>query len=340
MKALFVGGTGTISMGIVRRLAAETDWEVWLLNRGNRRAEVPEGVHQIQADISDEKATAEILKDQFFDTVCEFIGFTKNQVERDYRLFKGKTRQYIYISSASAYHKPAASYIITEGTTLSNPYWEYSRNKIACEEFLMEKYRTEGFPVTIVRPSHTYDERSIPMGVHGNGGSWQVIRRMMEGKPVIIHGDGSSLWHLTFNTDFAIGFIGLMGNRHAIGEAFHITGDEVLTWNQIYQTIADALNVKLNAVYVSSAFLAEAGKKMGYDFEGGVIGDKSVSVVFDNSKVKRLAPDLRTTVPFNIGVRKALDYILAHPELQKEDPEFDAWCDRVIAAQQKALESL
>ena len=340
MKALFIGGTGTISMGIVRRLAAETDWEVWLLNRGNRRAEVPEGVHQIQADISDEKATAEILKDQFFDTVCEFIGFTKNQVERDYRLFKGRTRQYIYISSASAYHKPAASYIITEGTTLSNPYWEYSRNKIACEEFLMEKYRTEGFPVTIVRPSHTYDERSIPMGVHGNGGSWQVIRRMMEGKPVIIHGDGSSLWHLTFNTDFAIGFIGLMGNRHAIGEAFHITGAEVLTWNQIYQTIADALNVKLNAVYVSSAFLAEAGKKMGYDFEGGVIGDKSVSVVFDNSKVKRLAPDLRTTVPFNIGVRKALDYILAHPELQKEDPEFDAWCDRVIAAQQKALESL
>ena len=340
MKALFIGGTGTISMGIVRRLAAETDWEVWLLNRGNRKAEVPEGVHQIQADISDEKATAEILKDQFFDTVCEFIGFTKNQVERDYRLFKGKTRQYIYISSASAYHKPAANYIITEGTTLSNPYWEYSRNKIACEEFLMEKYRTEGFPITIVRPSHTYDERSIPMGIHGNGGSWQVIKRMMEGKPVIIHGDGTSLWHMTFNADFAIGFIGLMGNRHAIGEAFHITGDEVLTWNQIYQTIADALNVKLNAVYVSSAFLAEAGKKMGYDYERGVIGDKSVSVVFDNSKVKRLSPDLRTTVPFSIGVRKALDYILAHPELQKEDPEFDAWCDKVIDAQKKALESL
>ena len=163
---------------------------------------------------------------------------------------------------------------------------------------------------------------------------------MMEGKPVIIHGDGTSLWHMTFNADFAIGFIGLMGNRHAIGEAFHITGDEVLTWNQIYQTIADALNVKLNAVYVSSAFLAEAGKKMGYDYEGGVIGDKSVSVVFDNSKVKRLSPDLRTTVPFSIGVRKALDYILAHPELQKEDPEFDAWCDRVIDAQKKALESL
>ena len=337
MKALFIGGTGTISMGIVRRLAAETDWEVWLLNRGNRKAEVPEGIHQIQADISDEKATAEILKDQFFDTVCEFIGFTKDQVERDWRLFRGKTRQYIYISSASAYHKPAASYIITEGTTLANPHWQYSRNKIACEEFLMEKYRTEGFPVTIVRPSHTYDERSVPMGVHGNGGSWQVIRRMMEGKPVIIHGDGTSLWHLTFNTDFAIGFIGLMGNRHAIGEAFHITGDEVLTWNQIYQTIADALNVPLNAVHVSSYFLAEAGKKMGYDFEGGLIGDKAVSVAFDNSKLKRIAPDMRTTVPFSIGVRKALDYILAHPELQKEDPEFDAWCDRVIAAQQKAL---
>jgi nucleoside-diphosphate-sugar epimerase len=340
MKVLFIGGTGTISMGIVRRLAKETDWEVWLANRGNRNAELPAGVHTISLDISDEHSSAEKLKDLRFDTVCEFIGFTKDQVERDLRLFRGKTNQYIYISSASAYHKPAADYRITEGTTLANPYWEYSRNKIACEEVLMKAYREEGFPVTIVRPSHTYDERSIPLGIHGNRGSWQVIRRMMEGKKVIIHGDGTSLWHLTFNSDFARGFIALMGNRHAIGEAFQITGDEVLTWNQIYQTVADALGVKLHAIHISSEFLAETGKKMGYDFEGGVIGDKSVSVVFDNSKLKRLAPDMRTEIPFHVGVRKALDYILAHPECQVPDPEFDAWCDRVIEAVEKAKKSL
>ena len=246
MKALFIGGTGTISMGIIRRLAAETDWEVWLLNRGNRKAEVPDGIRQIVADINNEADVADLLKDMTFDTVCEFIGFTRDQVERDYRLFKDKTRQYIYISSASAYQTPPADYRITEGTALANPHWEYSRNKIACEEFLMEKYRTEGFPVTIIRPSHTYDERTVPLGVHGNNGFWQVIKRMMEGKPVIIQGDGSSLWTMTWNGDFARGFIGLMGNRQAIGEAFQITSDETLTWNQIYQTIADALGVKLH----------------------------------------------------------------------------------------------
>ena len=336
MKALFIGGTGTISMALVRRLAEKTDWEVWLLNRGSRAADVPAGVHTITADISNEQEVAEKLRGCFFDTVCEFIGFTLDQVERDWRLFRDKTRQYIYISSASAYLKPAAGYVITEGTTLANPYWEYSRNKIACEEFLMKKHREEGFPVTIVRPSHTYDERSIPLGVHGNKGSWQVIRRIMEGKPVIIPGDGSSLWTLTFNTDFARGFTGLMGNRHAIGEAFQITGDETLTWDQIHQTIADALGKKLVPYHVASDFLAAAGKKAGYDFEGGLIGDKSVSVVFDNRKLKRAVPDMKTKVPFHVGVRKALDYILAHPECQKEDPEFDAWCDRVIAALEKA----
>ena len=336
MKALFIGGTGTISMGIVRRLAAETDWEIWLLNRGNRSAEGPAGVRQITADISNEAETAEKLKDMTFDTVCEFIGFTRDQVERDYRLFNGKTRQYIYISSASAYHKPAADYRVTEGTALANPYWEYSRNKIACEEFLMQKYREEGFPVTIVRPSHTYDERTVPLGVHGNNGFWQVIQRMIDGKPVIIQGDGSSLWTLTWNGDFAIGFIGLMGNRHAIGEAFQITCDETLTWNQIYRTIADALGVELHAVHVASDFLAETGKKYGYDFEGGIIGDKSVSVVFDNRKLKRAVPEMRTEVPFHVGVRKSLAYILSHPELQKEDPDFDAYCDKVIAALEAA----
>ena len=335
-KALFIGGTGTISAAIVRRLVGELGWQVWLLNRGNRPDAVPEGAHSIVADINDETAVLNMLGDMTFDCVCEFIGFTPDQVQRDYRLFKGRTRQYIYTSSASAYHKPAASYIITEGTTLANPHWEYSRNKIACEDFLMKVYREEGFPVTIVRPSHTYDERSVPLGVHGKKGSWQVIKRMLEGKPVIIQGDGTSLWTMTFNTDFAIGYTGLMGNRHAIGEAFQITGDETLTWNQIYATIADALGVELKAYHVASDFLAAVGDKYGYDFEGSLIGDKSVSVVFDNRKLKRAVPDMRTEVRFDQGVRIALDYVLSHPERQIPDPEFDAWCDRVIEAQERA----
>ena len=331
MKALFIGGTGTISTAIVKKLAADPMWEVWLLNRGNRADAVPEGVHQIICDVSDEAAAAKALEGMEFDTVCEFIGFTVDQVERDYRLFNGKTKQYIYISSASAYNKPAASYVITEGTTLANPHWEYSRNKIKSEEFLMKKYREEGFPVTIVRPSHTYDERNVPLGVHGKKGYFQVVKRMLEGKPVIIQGDGTSLWTVTFNTDFAVGFTGLMGNRHAIGEAFQITSDETLTWNQIYQTIADALGVELKAYHVSSDYLSAVGDKYGFDFEGSLTGDKSVSVVFDNSKLKRIVPDMKTTIPFSRGVRIALDYVLTHPELQVEDPEFDEWCDKVIS---------
>lgn len=340
MKALFIGGTGTISMGIVRKLSEDPLWEVYLLNRGNRKDEVPQGIRQITADIHDEAEAAKQLEGMEFDVVSDFIAFDVNAVERDYRLFKGKTKQFIFISSASAYNKPAASYVITEGTTLANPYWEYSRNKIACEEFLMEKYRSEGFPVTIVRPSHTYDERNIPLGVHGNKGFYQVIRRMQEGKPVIIQGDGSSLWALTFNSDFAIGFIGLMGNSHAIGEAFQITGDEILTWDQIYRTIADALGVELKPYYVSSAFLSEVGERYGYDFRGSLLGDKSVSVVFDNSKLKKLVPQMTTSVPFHKGVRIALDYVLSHTDRYEEDPEFDSFCDKVINAIEKAKEDI
>ena len=337
MKALLIGGTGTISMAITRKLARD-GWDVSLLNRGSRTAELPEGVRLLTADINDEAAVAALLEGEYFDVVGEFIGFTPDQVERDYRLFAGKTGQYIYISSASAYHKPVSSYLITEGTSLANPYWEYSRNKIACEEFLMRKYREEGFPVTIVRPSHTYDERSIPLGVHGKNGFWQVIRRIQEGKPVIIQGDGTSLWTMTFNTDFAEGYTGLMGNVHAIGEAFQITCDETLTWNQIYRTIGEALGKEVHPYYVSSEFLAEVGKE--YDFCGSLIGDKSNSVVFDNTKLKKLVPGFTTKVPFQKGVRIAVDYVLSHPECQKEDPEFDAWCDRVIEALEAAKKSI
>ena len=334
MKALFIGGTGTISTAIVQRLVS-LGWEVWLLNRGNRTSVVPEGVHVLKADIHREGEVISQIGKQVFDVIADFIGFTVSDVERDYRLFQGRCRQYIYISSASAYHKPAADYRITEGTALSNPYWEYSRNKIACEQYLMERHQQDGFPATIVRPSHTYDCRSIPVGIHGNHGSWQVMERMLRGKPVLIHGDGSSLWTLTYNTDFAIGFTGLMGNPHAIGEAFQITGDETLTWNQIYATIADALDVELNPYYVSSSYLADVGRAAGYDFAGSLLGDKAVSVVFDNAKLKRIVPEMRTNVPFSEGVRKALQYILAHPaECQHTDPPFDRFCDQVIAAQE------
>ncbi len=340
MKALFIGGTGTISTAIVKKLAEDPNWEVWLLNRGNRSDVVPEGVHQIVADIYDEADVEEKLGDLKFDVVSEFIGFTVDRVEGDYRLFKDRTRQYMYISSASAYNKPARSYVITEGTTLANPHWEYSRNKIACEEFLIKKYREEGFPVTIIRPSHTYDERNVPLGVHGKKGFYQVIKRMQEGKPVIIQGDGTSLWTVTFNKDFATGYIGLMGNPHAIGEAFQITGDETLTWNQIYETIAEALGVELKAYHISSEYLSAVGDKYGFDFEGSLIGDKAASVVFDNSKLKRAVPDMKTTIRFDQGVRIALDYVLSHPECQVEDPEFDEWCDRVIEAVERSKEGI
>lgn len=335
MKVLMIGGTGTISMAITR-LLCQSGWEVYLLNRGSRRAEAPAGIHWIQADMNEEAAVQQAIEGLQFDCVCQFIGFEPWQVERDIRLFSGKTKQYLYTSSASAYHKPGADYRITEGTTLANPYWQYSRNKIACEEVLMKAYREQQFPVTIIRPSHTYDNRSVPLGVHGDKGSFQVLKRMLEGKPVIIHGDGTSLWTMTHNTDFAKGYVGLMGNPHAIGEAFQITNDETLTWNQIYSAIARCLGVELKPYYVSSYFLAATGK---YDMLGSLIGDKANSVVFDNRKLKAAVPDFRPTVRFEQGVAEAIANVMAHPELQREDPAFDAWCDQVIAAQDNALKA-
>lgn len=300
-----------------------------MLNRGNRNEELPKSVHFIWADINDEEAVKKAIKGKKFDCVCGFIGFEESDVERDIKLFTGKTNQYIYISAASAYHKPVRDYRITEGTTLANPYWEYSRNKIACEDRLMKEYRENSFPVTIVRPSHTYDERSVPLGVHGAKGSYQILKRMKEGKQVIIHGDGTSLWTMTHNSDFAKGYVGLMGNPHAIGEAFQITSDESLTWNQIYQAIADALGVKLNAYHVASEFLAAVSD---YDLTGSLIGDKANSVVFDNSKLKKAVPDFVPTVRFEEGIRLTIENVMATPELRTEDPEFDKWCDDVIEA--------
>ena len=335
-KALFIGGTGTISSAITAQLAAEGEWDLTLLNRGNRNGGLPENVRILRADINDEAAVGKLLEGTQWDCVCDFIGFVPAHVERDWRLFRGRTKQYLYISSASAYQKPPQHPVITEETPLENPYWQYSRNKIACEEYLMERCR-EGFPVTIVRPSHTYDERKVPVGVHGDIGSWQVLRRMLDGKPVLIQGDGTSQWTLTHNSDFAKGFIGLMGNPHALGNAFQITSDETLTWDQIYQTVAGILGVELKPYHVSAEFLDEAGP---YDFRGGLTGDKSWTVLFDNAKLKRAVPGFRATVRFEEGARRTIENILAHPELQKPDPAFDAWCDRVIEALEQAKASL
>lgn len=332
MRALFIGGTGTISTAI-SHLAIEKGWELTLLNRGNKSEFVPEGAKVLQADIGDAEKVREMIRDLTFDVVADFIAFVPQHIERDIALFSGKTRQYIFISSASAYQKPLSCYTITESTPLANPYWEYSRNKIACEERLMHEYRTSGFPVTIVRPSHTYSETSIPLAIHGKG-TWSVIDRILKGKPVIIHGDGTSLWTITHSSDFAKAFVGLMGNLSAIAHPVHITSDEALTWDQIYDRIGAALNVQVKKIHIAADFLI--GCDPGY--EGPLIGDKSASVVFDNSKIKRIVPEYTASMRFDQGVRLSVQYLLSHPELQVPDPAFDSFCDRVIEAQRKALD--
>lgn len=335
MKALFVGGTGTISTAISALCVAQ-GWELYLLNRGNRSEFVPEGASVIQADINDIADVEEKLAGMTFDVVADFIAYTTDHVKRDIGLFQGKCAQYIFISSASAYQKPPACPVITESTPLSNPYWEYSRNKIACEQRLMKAYRKAGFPVTIVRPSHTFGDTGVPLGAHGRKGSFSVVERIRQGKPVIIHGDGTSLWTMTHNTDFAKAFCGLMGNPRAIGDVYQITSDESLTWNQIYGAVAAALGVELHPVHVASEILAACSK----DFLGGLVGDKSNSVIFDNSKIKSAVPGFVATVRFDQGVRRTLAYVYSHPECQVPDPEFDAWTDEVIARQQQMLEKL
>lgn len=335
MKALLIGGTGIISTAITRSLC-EQGCELTVFNRGSNNALLPREVNVISGNIHDEEATAKLLENQCFDVVADFIAFTPEQAERDYRLFREKTNQFIFISSASAYQKPPVSPIIDESTPLANPYWEYSRNKAACEDILMELFRLKGFPVTIVRPSHTYGDTSVPLALHGKNGPWQVLRRMQLGKPIITHGDGTSLWTVTHNTDFARGFIGLMGNPHAIGQAVHITSDEHLTWNQIHEIVARQLGTKYSPCYVPSNLIAEAGKKYGYDFEGALLGDKSNSVIFDNSKLKRLVPGFTATVRFDQGMAQTIPHILSHPELQTEDAEFDAFSDELCKAMQAA----
>lgn len=344
MKVLFIGGTGTISMAITKRLLNQGE-QVILLNRGSRNAELEamkeqKNIHlvQIMVDVNDEEAVREKLQGLSFDVVADFIAYGPKQLERDFRLFDGRTKQFIYISSASVYQKPPADFRMNEGTTAANPYWQYSRDKIAGEEYLLKMYRENGFPITIVRPSHTFDDRSVPVAVHGKNGSWQVLKRMKEGKKVIIQGDGTSLWTITHSSDFAVGFTGLLLNPHAVGQTIQIMSEESMTWNQIYQVIADALHVELQCVHISSDFLVEASKGI-YDFEGSLLGDKSQSVSFDISRLKRLVPEFCPETSAR-RLRNTVENVCAHPEYQKEDPEFDAFCDRVIAAREQALEEV
>jgi len=338
MKALFIGGTGTISTAI-SELSVKRGWELYLLNRGTHRERMPEGAKQIVADINDPQDVAARLAGMTFDVIADFIVYTPQQAQRDVKLFGGMTSQYFFISSASAYQKPLASPFITESTPLFNPFWQYSRDKIACEDILMKEYRENGFPVTIIRPSHTYGDAAVPLALHGRKGSFSVVDRIRRGEKVIVPGDGLSLWTLTHNTDFAKAFCGLMGNLHAIGETYQITGDESLTWNQIYGAVGAAFGVEVKTVHIASETLAA----LRADWAGELIGDKSNAVIFDNAKIKRAVPDYVATTRFDQGVRRTIDYIYSHPECQTADPAFDRWMDETIRqyeALAKALPSL
>ncbi len=331
MKVLFIGGTGIISTAC-SHLAIERGMEVYLLNRGHH-ADTPPGATSLSADIRDSEATARALAGHQFDVVVDWIAFTPDDIERDLRLFRDNTQQYIFVSSASAYQKPVSYYRITEGTPLANPYWEYSRNKIACEERLMRAYREAGFPCTIVRPSLTYGDTQIPLVIN----SWQLpytaVARMRQGKPVIVPGDGTSLWTITHNSDFAKGLVGLLGHQQALGHAFHITSDEVLTWNQVYAAVATAAGVEANMVHIASDFIAACLPEM----TGTLLGDKVVSVVFDNTKIKQFVPDYCATTTFARGIRQTLAWFDADPARQRIDVEADQQWDRLIKLYERGL---
>lgn len=325
MKVLFIGGTGTISSAC-SRLAVKRGIELYLFNRGQTERPVPEGARVLHGDIRDKASVESVLGNATFDTVVNWINFIPEHVEADIEFFRGRTGQYIFISTASAYQKPIASLPITESTPLDNPYWDYSRAKIACEERLMGAYREEKFPITIVRPSHTYDKTLLPFY-----GRYTVIDRMRKGKEVIVHGDGTSLWVLTHHEDFANGFVGLLGNHRAIGDAIHITSDEVLTWNQIFTILAHAAGVtEPRLVHVPSACIA------AFDAEWGasLLGDKAHSVIFDNSKIKRLAPDFVASIPFSRGAEEIMAWFDADPARQVLDDDANRLLDRIIAAYQ------
>jgi nucleoside-diphosphate-sugar epimerase len=332
MKVLFIGGTGIISTASTR-LAAERDIELTLLNRGSRTGDLPANVRTLKADVKDEAAVAEALGSKQFDSVVDWVAFTPADVERDIRLFRSRARQFIFISSASAYQRPVGHYLITESTPLANPFWQYSRDKIACEERLMRAYREEGFPITIVRPSLTYGDTQVVLAVNSWRKSYTAIDRMRRGKKVIVPGDGSSLWVITHNSDFARGLVGLLGHQQAIGHAFHITSDEVMTWDQFYRITAQAAGVEAQIVHITSDFLSAAMP----DEVGSLTGDKASSVVFDNTKIKRFLPGFCAKVPFAQGIQRTIDWFDADPERKQIDEGANASWDKLIDAYESGL---
>ena len=325
MKVLFIGGTGFISTS-VSRLALAKGLDLYLLNRGLQKPDLS-GAQSLTADIHQPEQVRAALRDLKFDVVVDWIAYTPEDIERDLAIFRGRTRQFIFISSASAYQKPPGHHVIRESTPLHNPYWEYSRNKIACETRLTRAGREEGFPVTIVRPSLTYGDANFPIAL-GGWGCYTLADRLKKGRPIIVHGDGSSLWVVTHAEDFARGFLGLVGNTQARGEAFHITSDEVLTWNQIYETIADALGVKANIVHLASDFIARISPPL----TGPLLGDKTWSAVFDNSKIKAYVPGFQAVIPFREGIRRTLAWFDADKNRQRVDEVVNAELDRILAA--------
>ena len=331
MKVLFIGGTGLISTASTR-LAVERSIDLYLLIRGSDPDRAG-GATVIVADAHDEAATARALAGHSFDAVVDWVAFTPEDVERDIRLFGGRTGQFIFISSASAYLKPLGDWIIREDTPLANPFWDYSRNKIACEERLMREYRDTGFPVTIVRPSLTYGDTQIPLCVNSWLLPYTAIARMRAGKKVIVPGDGTSLWTITHNSDFAVGFVGLLARRAAIGHAFNIMSDEVLTWDQIYRQTAAAAGVEARIIHIASDFITACLP----DETGSLTGDKSGSAVFDTTKIKRFVPEFRAVTPYAEGIKRTIAWFDADPVRQKVDAEMDADWDRLIDAYERGL---
>ena len=327
MKVLFIGGTGIISSAC-SELALQKGMELYLLTRGKSIRPVPVGAKCLKADIRQPDSVLAALGDLEFDSVVDWVAYTPPQVKDDMELFRRRTRQYVYISSASAYQKPPAFLPIQESTPLYNPYLQYSRDKAACEALLEDSWLKEGFPFTIVRPSHTYDRTMLPF--HGG---YTIIARMRAGKPVVVHGDGTSLWTLTHHRDFAIGFIELLGNPHAIGQTFHITSDELLSWNQIHTIFAHAAGVEPHLVHAPSELIARYDPGWGES----LMGDKMHSMIFDNSRIRQLVPHYRPSIPFWQGAREIIDWYDADVSRQVVDPVFDAVQDQLVAAMQRAL---
>lgn len=322
MKILFVGGTGIISSAC-SELALQRGHELYLLCRNQSPRAVPREATVLRGDIRDPRSARTALGDHHFDSVVNFIAFEPEHIETDLALFAGRTQQYVFISSASAYKKPVDQWPITEATPLHNPYWQYSRNKIACEDRLFRAYREQGFPITVVRPSHTYDKTLLPFDPYLAG--YTVLRRMLDGKPIVVHGDGTSLWVLTHHKDFARGLLGLLGHPKAVGEAFHITSDEVLTWNQIFQLVGRAAGVEPTLVHVPSEVIARRHP----DWGAGLLGDKAHSVIFDNTKLKRVVPDYCATIPFSQGAREIVKFYIENPHFEALRPDVDLLMDEL-----------